>query len=223
PVIGMFVNTLALKNQPREEKKFTRYLAEVKEKTLNAFENSDYQYEELVDALVLNRDLARNPLFDTFFMYRNLEVAGVEIPGLKLEAYEFERKTSKFDLTLDSYESGENLAFEFEYSTELFQNRTILRFQNYFETLVSSVLETPEITIGAIDIIPAEEKKRILYEFNETAADYPANKSIHRLFEEQAQRTPDNISVDRPATPGANRGALTYRELNRQSHNQAQL
>jgi non-ribosomal peptide synthetase component F len=66
-VIGMFVNTLAMSNYPRGEKHFKEFLKEVKTKALQTFDNQDYQFEDLVETLTLNRDTGRNPLFDTIF------------------------------------------------------------------------------------------------------------------------------------------------------------
>jgi hypothetical protein len=83
-IIGMFVNTLVLRNSPTGEKKFIDYLYKVKEKVLKALENQDYQYEELVKQISIDRDVSRNPLFDTMFVLQNTELQAVEIPGLRL-------------------------------------------------------------------------------------------------------------------------------------------
>ncbi|HLP44691.1 MAG TPA: amino acid adenylation domain-containing protein, partial [Candidatus Kapabacteria bacterium] len=118
-IIGMFVNTLALRNYPAGEKKFPDFLEEIKEKTLKAFEFQDYQYDDLVEKVVLTRDTSRNPLFDTMLVLQNIEIAEVNIPGLKLSPYPYENKTAKFDLTLTAFEGEEKLLFNFEYCTKL--------------------------------------------------------------------------------------------------------
>ncbi|UCH95419.1 MAG: amino acid adenylation domain-containing protein, partial [Candidatus Aminicenantes bacterium] len=120
-IIGMFVNTLALRNYPTGEKTFTAFLAEVKRKTLTAFENQEYPYEDLVEQVVINRDVSRNPLFDASFLLQNVEISELAIPGLKLIPYEYETVTSKFDLMLEGRELNETLQFRFEYSTKLFK------------------------------------------------------------------------------------------------------
>ncbi|HLP46739.1 MAG TPA: amino acid adenylation domain-containing protein, partial [Candidatus Kapabacteria bacterium] len=99
-IIGMFVNTLAFRNYPLGKKTFIGFLQEVKERTLSALENQDYQYEELVEVVALSRDVSRNPLFDTMLVLQNFDTQEIKIPGLKLAPYEYENKTSKFDLTL---------------------------------------------------------------------------------------------------------------------------
>jgi acyl carrier protein len=215
PVIGMFVNTLALKNDPAGEKTFDTFLREVKTRSVEAFENQDYQYEELVEAVAVNRDTGRNPLFDTMFALQNLENVELEIPGLTLKPYPYENKTSKFDLSLTGIDTSDQILFEFEYCSDLFKHETIERFINYFKKTVSSILADPVLKISQIDIVPEEEKKKLLYDFNDTVADYPKDKTIHRFFEEQVERTPDKAAVIGHCLLG-NRGAqLTYGELNR--------
>ncbi|MCP4155047.1 MAG: hypothetical protein GY757_45405, partial [bacterium] len=71
-IIGMFVNTLGLRNQPHGDKTYEEFLNNVKETTLNAFDNQDYQFEELVETLNISRDASRNPLFDVMFLLQNM-------------------------------------------------------------------------------------------------------------------------------------------------------
>ncbi|MCU0290146.1 MAG: condensation domain-containing protein, partial [Acidobacteria bacterium] len=105
-IIGMFVNTLALRNYPIVEKPFHEFLREVKEKTLAAFENQDYPFENLVEQLKINRDTGRNPLFDVVIALQNIDIPGVQIPGLTLKPYEYEKGTAIFDMTWQIFESG---------------------------------------------------------------------------------------------------------------------
>jgi acyl transferase domain-containing protein/acyl carrier protein len=132
-IIGVFVNTLALRNYPSPGKPFHYFLKEVKNTTLQAFENQDYQFEELVSQVAVNRDLSRNPLFDVFFSYIDVEthMQQSQVPEnlhLAIAPYPYENKTAKFDLTLNAGEKEENLSFSFEYCTKLFKNETIRRF-----------------------------------------------------------------------------------------------
>ncbi|MCY9517807.1 condensation domain-containing protein, partial [Paenibacillus apiarius] len=85
PLIGMFVNTLAIRSYPSGSKTFLEYLEEVKETSLGAFENQDYPFEELVEKLQVTRDLSRNPLFDTMFALQNMDDKDFELAGLRLK------------------------------------------------------------------------------------------------------------------------------------------
>ncbi|MCU0289770.1 MAG: amino acid adenylation domain-containing protein [Acidobacteria bacterium] len=194
-IIGMFVNTLALRNYPSGEKRFHDFLEEVKEKTLKAFENQEYQYEDLVEKIAVKRDAGRNPLFDSMFSLQNIDSQEIDIPGLKLVPYATESKISKFDLSLTVLEVQDKLLFTFEYSTKLFSETTIERFIAYFLNIINGVIENNRKRISEYEIITEVEKNRILFEFNNTGVVYPKDKTIHQLFAEQAEKFPDRIGI----------------------------
>jgi amino acid adenylation domain-containing protein len=229
-IIGMFVNTLALRNAPIGEKCFKTFLNEVKQSTIEAYENQEYQFEELVEKLTasIKRDTGWNPLFDVLFVLQNMEPAQGEIRGLKQRPYEYETRRARFDLSLSVYESEQTLTFVMEYSTKLFKKETIWKFFNYFKTIVSLVVKTPGMKIKEIEMISARDRRSLLYDFNDTASGYPQDKTIHELFEEQVARTPDNTAVVGPLQV-KNRTYMTYmtyisyRELNRKSDQLASI
>ncbi|HLP58599.1 MAG TPA: amino acid adenylation domain-containing protein [Candidatus Deferrimicrobium sp.] len=201
-VIGMFVNTLVLRAQPFGESSFREFLHQLKKITLEAFENQDYPFEELVEHVQINRDVSRNPLFDVLFVLQNMganpnaeRVAGEELKGLQMSTFAYENKTSKFDLTLSAMEGEERLIFRLEYCTRLFKESTIERFINYFKRIASDVIANPAQKIFAVEIITEEERRKILNEFNDTEREYPGNKTIHQLFEEQVEKSPDHIAL----------------------------
>ncbi len=211
PIIGMFVNTLALRNYPSDCKTFHEFLAETGNNTLEAFENQDYQFEELVDKVLPERNPGRNPLFDVMFALQNMEVAPLAIPGLTVEPYPLSARTAMFDLAFTSIESGEGILFSVEYRSDLFKEESIHRMTRYFLQAMNSVLSDRNQEIQAIDILPADEKKQILFDFNKNQADYPLGQSIPQLFWGQAERIPDNIAVVDSVL------AITYNELQRKS------
>jgi acyl carrier protein len=221
-VIGMFINTLALRQFPAGDKTFNAFLAEVKNHTLQAFENQDYPFEELVNRLSISRDTGRHPLFDTMFTLQNLEVMRGQAPeaslrGLTVKPFAYEKKTTHFDMDVTALETGPVLTFRIDYCTKLFKKETIERLSNYFRNLVRAVTAQPGMALGDIEIIGEKEKKQVMESFNQTAAPYPGDKTIHQLFEEQAARTPDRIALT-GAPPGSNR---TYKELNRRARHLA--
>ncbi|MGE5343370.1 MAG: non-ribosomal peptide synthase/polyketide synthase [Candidatus Omnitrophota bacterium] len=219
-IVGMFINTLALRNYPEGEKTFIEFLYEVKTNALRAFDNQEYQYEALVEQVVTNRDTGRNPLFDVMFVLQNFQLKEIEIPGLTLSPYEYENKTSKFDLTLTGIESDDKLLFTFEYCTQLFKPQTIERFIAYFKNIINGIIENKNRMISDIEIITEGEKNRILYDFNRAEIKYPNDKTIHELFEEQVERTPDHLALIGSTFVGADPCVcpqLSYDELNSQS------
>ncbi|MGE5341852.1 MAG: amino acid adenylation domain-containing protein [Candidatus Omnitrophota bacterium] len=220
-LIGMFVNTLALRNNPVGENTFLDFLDDVRENALNAFENQDYPYEELIDRLQLNRDTSRNPLIDTAFAFQNMEMQKIEIPGLVLSPYPYEIKTIKFDLELTGIEITDKLSFllfTFKYSTALFKRETIERFIGYFKNLIIDVISHTDRKISDIEMISKEEKERILYAFNQTETEYPRTKTIPDVFEEQVEKTPDHVALIGPAYGVGVCPQLTNNELNERAN-----
>jgi len=199
-MIGMFVNTLALRNYPEGAKTFRGFLQEVKERSFQAFENQDYQFEDLVEKISLNRDTSRNPLFDVKFVLQNMEKAKID-PAIqekldfKVSTCKFDIRSSKFDISLDAIEGGGKLYFMVEYSTDLFKPGTIKRFMTYFKKIISSVLAQPDRELQEIEIITDEERKQILGDFNDTDAPFPGDRTIVHQFEEQVERAPDRLAV----------------------------
>ncbi|UCH97422.1 MAG: amino acid adenylation domain-containing protein, partial [Candidatus Aminicenantes bacterium] len=219
-VIGMFVNTLALRNYPRGEKSVIEFLRDLKKSTLDAFENQEYPFEDLVEKAAVKRDAGRNPLFDVMFTLDNPGEPTGEVEG---NSYEYEYRISKFDITLRAREAGEIILFKILYSTTLFKRDTIEKFIDYFKKIVSDVLNNNEIKLSEIEIIPGKQKKQVLYDFNSTETGYSPDQTIRQLFAGQVERTPDKIAAagPGPGTQGTGRTRtpllVTYRELNEQS------
>ncbi len=224
-ILGMFVNMLAMRNFPIAEKSFIEFLQNVKESALKAFDNQDYQFEELVVKLDLRRDLNRNPLFDTVFAVQNMEVGQITLPGLKLSQFSFAERTAKFDLSFYAYEAGEDIHFKMNYCTRLFKLETITRMCRHFVHLLEEVVEHPESQLYDMQILSATERQYLLYEFNDTHAHYPREKTIHGLFEQQVDKHPDFIAIKGPTLEVVSDFTLllTYRELNNRAQRLASL
>lgn len=169
PIVGMFVNTLALRNYPAEEKTFTAFLKEIKKRTLEAFENQDFQFEDLVEKVLVVRDPSRNPLFDLFYTFEtDSGISGRDkknetaIPGMARALEGYGPGTTKFDLKIAGIEQNGNLDFVFEYRTKLFKKETIERFISYFKNIISAAASEPNIMITGIEILDEEEKDRLI-------------------------------------------------------------
>ena len=216
-IIGMFVNSLCMRNYPRGDATCREFLQDVKERTLEAFENQDYPFEDLVEKVVTRRDIGRNPLFDAALVLQNFleppaEAAAEEIEGLKFAPYAFEVGTARFDIMMTVVEVEDGLRFAVEYSSRLFKEETVTRWIVCFKHVLASVLSIAadsRLKISAVTLISEEERRRLLYDFNDTGAHYAGDKTIHGWFEEQAVQTPEHIAlVDRHRQ-------VTYRALNR--------
>ncbi|WP_340387692.1 amino acid adenylation domain-containing protein [Paenibacillus sp. FSL E2-0151] len=208
PLIGMFVNTLAIRNYPASEKTFLSYLEEVKETTLGAYEHQNYPFEELVDKVQVSRDLSRNPLFDTMFSLQNLEESEFELEGLKLSPYPSEYGMAKFDLSVDVTEENGGLECNFEFATALYKESTIRRLSIHFGHLLAAIVSHPNAKIAELNLLTADEKEKILGAFHPMQSEVAPVAAFHRLFEEQAERTPEAEAVVYENV------RLTYAELN---------
>ena len=228
-LMGVFINTLALRNSSEGKQTFSDFLEQIKSSSLDAFENQDYPFEELVDTVAVERDLSRNPIFDTTFVLNihtpgsgqsdnSQEVRGEEGKDeLKITPLSYDSGTTKFDLSLTCLLSGDSPGFTFYYGKSLFQPRTIHRFVNYFKGAVSAVIAGPDRIIASIDVLPEKERREVLYEFNATARELPGLSEIQWLFEAQALATPDRVALtgihpDHPSFP--RNLQLTYRQVN---------
>ncbi len=216
-IIGMFVNTLAIRNFPVAEKTFIEFLVEVKDRALKAYENQDYQFEMLVEKLNLERNLSRNPLFDMMFVLQNIDQKDIVINDLRFRPVDFKKNTAKFDIELSAFKRDGGLSFNLEYSTELFKHETMERFSKHFIEIVTGIIENSEVKIAELDMISNEEKEQILFKFNDTDKDFPGSKTIYQLFEEQVERTPEQIAAI------FNDEYLTYQELNQKANQLARV
>jgi amino acid adenylation domain-containing protein/FkbM family methyltransferase len=210
-VIGMFVNTLALRNYPSGEKGLAEFLEEVRSRTLAALENQEYQFEDLVEKVEVNRDAGRNPLFDVMFSFGSDDSSLTRTSGnLSGEGRDvtFASGVARFDMTFMAVERNDLLSFVVEYCTRLFREETIERYAGYFKRIVSAVIVSPGLKVAEIDILSEEEKRQVVYDLNNTGAEFPQNKTIHQVFAEQADKTAGWAAVI------FKDGTLTYRELN---------
>jgi len=211
-VIGMFVNTLVIRNKPEGDKIVRQFLDEVKHNSLNAFENQNYPFDKLVEKLNLNRDMSRNPVFDTMLVLHEEKKELGNSDEFKISAYKFENRVSKLDLTIDVVTDGKRIFFEIEYCTKLFKKETIERLKIHYINILKNMELNLDKKIMEIEIMDKKEQNIILTDFNDTGEDYPVGKTIHEMFEEQVKRTPDSIAViyeDRQ---------MTYRQLNEKSN-----
>ncbi|KXZ23340.1 non-ribosomal peptide synthetase, partial [Bacillus nakamurai] len=216
-VIGVFVNTLAMRTYPEADKAFTDYLDEVKQTALGAFDAQDYPLEDLLQKVEVQRDTSRNPLFDAVFSMQNANAEDLMMEGIELKHHPFERKTAKFDLTLTADETNGGLTFVLEYNTALFKPETAETWKRYWLHLLDSVAEKPNAQLSQLSLINETEKQVHLDAWKGKSLPVPRDKTVHRLFEETAAR-----HAARPAVT-YNGGTWTYGELNAKANRLARI
>lgn len=209
PVIGMFVNTLAIRSYPTAGKVFEQFLEEIKMNTLSAFENQDYPFEELVESLNLKRDPGRTPLFDTLFQFISKQPRE-ENKDLQFAPFPLNISVAKFDLTFLAIQMEENIEFVLNYNSGLFAEASIQRFAKHFYNILEQIIENPAISLQQISLLDEEEIK-LLKTFGGSPEKNVPGVTIPGLWKEQALQHKAAIAVE------TSNGRLTYEELDQQS------
>src|SRR5450432_280781 len=215
-MLGMFVNTLAMRFYPGWEKSYKDFLAEVKQLSMSAYSNQDYPFEELVAELKLRRDTSRNALFDVMLVLGNFELSKGElsdmrVEGLGVSGYGKGNQMSKFDMTLKCGETADNLDFVIEYNTALFNRSTIERYAGYFREVMEEVLGDRDKKIGEISLMGEVERELVVNGFNNQELPFEVNRSVIEVFDEVVEQKGDSIAVEYSDVQ------ITYRSLQERS------
>ncbi|WBW99494.1 non-ribosomal peptide synthetase [Oceanirhabdus sp. W0125-5] len=215
-VIGMFINTLPLRSIVDNDLSINEYLQKVKKDVLDAFNNDEYFVEELIGELNIEKEINRNPLFDTVFIYQNMDMPDMEIGGAGLEELKCVSKTSKVDLTVEINNLESQIEVMFEYRVDLFKKSTIKRIARHYINIINQVVNSMDVKIRNIQLATKKEEREILNEFNNVlSCKYPA--TVKDLFEKQVKETPNNIAVV------CNNQSITYEELNNRANQLARV
>ncbi|MEH2158037.1 amino acid adenylation domain-containing protein [Nostoc sp.] len=211
-LIGLFVNILVLRTDLSGDLSFLELLARVKLTALEAYIHQELPFEKLVEELQPNRDLSYNPLFQVMFVLQNVPKPNLSLSDISVTYEEGYNGTSKFDLTLFMEDSEQGLVATCEYNTDLFNADTVTRMLGHFQTLLGSIVSDPEQRISDLQLLAPSELEQLLVEWNDTKTDYPQDKCIHQLFEEQVEKKPFDIAVI------FENQQLTYQELNNRAN-----
>ncbi|MBU5265933.1 non-ribosomal peptide synthetase [Virgibacillus proomii] len=215
-LVGMFVNTVAMRMNINHDESFKLFLSKVKETSFDIYDNQDYQFEMLVEKLKVERDISRNTLFDTMFAMRDTDITEIVLPDLSMSRYSFKNKKIKFDIYIEMLETENHIMFELFYRTDLFKDESIERFIKHYINILHNITINQEIELSDIEIITNEEKE-MLRKFNQSETETPnANKGIATLFEEQVKKNPESYAVI------FGQDKMTYKELNQKANALAQ-
>jgi amino acid adenylation domain-containing protein len=212
PLIGFFVNTLVLRTKLEAEMNFAELLGRVREVCLEAYAHQEVPFERVVEELRPERELSHNPLFQVLFALQNMPAHELALSDLKLTALEIENPVARFDLALEVSETADELDCRLTYDTDLFDAATITRMAHHFVNLAGSITADPKQSISSVNFLSDAERQQLLVEWNRTHVDFPKDRCINELFEEQVERTPESPAV----VFGDVR--LSYRELNERAN-----
>ena len=210
-IIGMFVNSLALRAKVDSKSTFAEFLRVVTANCFNCFEHQSEPFDEIVKALKISRDTSRNPLFDTMFIYQNEGQPEIKLDGLNTTYYAPDDHSSKFDFSLEVTPDKENLNLCLEYCTKLFNINFMENFLDHYINILNIVLEQPDTEICNINMLSEHETDTILNKFNERTLNYSRSNSIMELFEETAKKNADSTALIYNDTK------MSYKELDEAS------
>lgn len=193
-LVGHCVSFLPLRGNLADDPPISSYLAQVGRTLLDAYEHQNYTYGRLIRRLAIRRDPSRLPLLEVQF---NLERvgSGMEFLGLDMEVDPSSKAFVNQDLFLNVIESDDGLVLDCDYSTSLFDEATIDRWLSHYQTLLEGIAADASQRVSRLPLLSCEERKRLVEDCNITRADYPRDRCVHQLFEEQAARTPDAIAA----------------------------
>jgi amino acid adenylation domain-containing protein/non-ribosomal peptide synthase protein (TIGR01720 family) len=210
-VVGLFANTLPLRVQLASGQSFLELLQDVRRRVIEAMAHQDAPVERIIDALKLERDPSRPPLFQTMFSL-NTPVAGPALTGTTAELIPIGNSTTKFPLSMEVMEETQGLSCCLEFNTSLFDARTARQLVQHFERLLFSIVAVPSMALSRLPMVVGKERQMLLNFGQGLPNPYPKNRPIQALFEEWVARTPEKVA----AVYGQDQ--VTYSDLNRRAN-----
>ncbi len=206
--IDRFVSTLVFRTDLSGNPRFLDLLDRVRENALDVGAHNEVPYARLIEELQAERDFSRNPLSQVMFVLQSAPGGAPTVPGLTLVDQGRDAGAPKFDLTLALSETPDGLLGQFEYANDLFDAPAIEGLARHFTTLLEGIVVDPGQPIGHLPLLTSGERHQLLVKWNDTAVDYPRDRCIHQLFEEQVESTPEAVALV------FDDEQLTYAELN---------
>ena len=217
PLIGLFVNTLIMRGSVKPEDTFLDVLREVKRSTLDAYAHQDIPFEKVVEHLQPERNLSYNPLFQVLFALQNMTRESVKLPDLEIVARGGGRLKTKLDMFVSILDDPQALRGTIEYSIALYDRSTMERFVAHYRCMLEQVIRDPAQVVGEISLLGEAEPSRLLSDWNQTTAEYPRDKCLPQVFEDQAALSPHSEAVV------FGQRTLTYAELNERANRLAHV
>ncbi|PHM54490.1 Amino acid adenylation [Xenorhabdus sp. KK7.4] len=214
PLLGMFVNTLPLRAQLQHTDSVTALITQAHKLVSGAKAHQDMPFEQLLDALNIERDTARHPVFQVIFSVQSFgeNPSDNRLPFSPVVLDEALYSPAKFDLSLFLSDGKTAITGCLNYAVSLFNDTSITRIAESYQRVLSAFVADQQQPLSNIDILSAQERHTLLHRWNQTDAPYPQDKTLPQLFEAQAARTPDHVAL---VFEGE---SLTYHQLNQRAN-----
>ncbi|WP_114150496.1 non-ribosomal peptide synthetase [Bacillus spizizenii] len=216
-MIGIFIQTMGIRTKPQANKRFTDYLEEVKRQTLDAFENQDYPFDWLVEKLNVQRETTGKSLFNTMFVYQNIEFQEIHQDRCTFRVKERNPGVSLYDLMLTIEDAGQQLDIHFDFNPNQFEQETVEQIIRHYTRILDSLVKEPEKSLSSVPMLSDIERHQLLMECNDTETPLPHSDTVCQWFEKQAEQRPDYEAV----IFGNER--CTYRQLNERANQLARM
>ncbi|CDG21268.1 putative Phenylalanine racemase (ATP-hydrolyzing) [Xenorhabdus poinarii G6] len=219
-LIGMFVNSLVLRAQLEQTDSVESLIKQTHQLIADAKSHQDMPFEQLVDALEIERDTSRHPIFQVTFSLQRFGERRREqgyLPFRPVALNESLYTPAKFDLSLLLSDEQTHITGCLNYAISLFDETTILRLEDHYQQVLTAFVADQKQPLAGLDTLSAQERHTLLHTWNQTDASYPQDKTLQQLFEAQVDKTPDNIAL---VYEGA---TLTYRQLNQRANQLANI
>ena len=210
--IGNFASTVVLRQNVQEDDSLDELLSKLRNQMIEILDNNDITFEEIVSLVRPNRKIDQNPLFNVFMSLYNANFYEMEMSGIEKNNINLDSGVSKFDLSLVLFESEKSLNGYFEFKTDVVHYDIVKRLSTYYTRVLKILLENSAARLSEIELVDHEEKNLLVNVWNNCYANYPKEKCLHELFEEQVSRVPDKIAII------FNNNILTYAELNQKAN-----
>ncbi|UUM20748.1 non-ribosomal peptide synthetase [Mycoavidus sp. SF9855] len=195
PLIGFFVNTLALRLDLSGEPNTIELFERLRRGTLAAQAHQDLPFEQVVEIVQPPRRLDHTPLFQVMFAWQNNEGSKWHLPALEVTPVDSNYDAVKFDLELDLQEVGDEIIGELGYAKALFDRQTIERQVGYLYAILRAMVSDAQQSLAQVDILAPAERKLLLETWNATQREYSTHQCVHQLFEAQVERTPEATAI----------------------------
>jgi amino acid adenylation domain-containing protein len=212
-MVGYLLNLIVLSTDVSGNPTFRDLLKRERETVLEGFANQELPFGKLVQELRPTQDASRNPIVQHSLIYLDFpELRVMETLGLTATHLDIDNGASRFDMTLAMTETEQGYEVDIEYPTDLYRRERIERMTKHLEQLLESVVADPAQRLSELPLLTEAEERQLLIEWNDTTIEYPSGQGIHKLFETQAELTPEDVALLFEDEQ------LTYRELNERAN-----
>lgn len=210
--IGCFANVLPFRSNIQGNPSFPEFLAQIKKVSLEAYRHIDFPAEKLLSQLQQERDLSYFPWFQIAFILLNVPNSDFQLPSIDITEQRIDKGCAIFDMTVLIEQKGQELQGSIEYNTDIYDHDTVSHLIGHFQVLLEGITTDRQKSVKNYPLLTIAEEKQILQKWNQTKTDYPQHLCVHQLFEQQVQKTPEEIAVV------FEEHKITYSQLNHQAN-----